>query len=474
MLTLAHFLITLTEYIASGKEPKLSTVVMDSREVKKGSLFVAVAGERVDGHDFVESAFANGAVAALVERPFPNTTTIDLRTNNQQSTINSQQLTSQSPICLVVDDAVTALQQAAAAWCAKFDTTIIGITGSVGKTSTKELAHSVMSTRYNTFKSEGNRNSVLGLPLTIFGLRPFHQYAILEMAMYTQGEIARLANLFPPKIGVVTLIGAVHMERAGSMEAIVAAKQELVEALPADGVAILNEDDERVMSMAEHTEARIFTYGLDQTADLWADNIQSRGLDGMSFALHHQNEAINLQVPLLGRHSVHTSLRAAAVGLTTGLSWEEIAFGLRQNQAQLRLVTVSGPKESIIIDDTYNANPESTMAALNLLDDMQGRRIAVLGDMLELGHVEEASHRLIGRRAADVAHIIITAGKRARWIAEEAQAIGMRKDRIFMADDAKTAVPILTDLIQPKDVILVKGSLGMRMDQIINAIGKYD
>ena len=166
------------------------------------------------------------------------------------------------------------------------------------------------------------------------------------MAMYTQGEIARLAELFPPKIGVVTLIGAVHMERAGSIENITAAKQELVEALPSDGVAILNKDDARVMSMADHTDARIFTYGLSDSADLWADNIRSKGLNGMRFTLHHKGESVNLQVPLLGRHSVHTSLRAAAVGLNTGLSWEEIAFGLRQNQAQLRLVTRSWAPKS--------------------------------------------------------------------------------------------------------------------------------
>ncbi|MCA9926928.1 MAG: UDP-N-acetylmuramoyl-tripeptide--D-alanyl-D-alanine ligase [Anaerolineales bacterium] len=471
MLTLGHFLETLTEYKANGKESKLTTIVMDSREVERGSLFVAVQGEHVDGHDYVADAFANGAVAALVERPFPHTTTIDLRKSSPQSSVLSPQ---SLPVCLLVDNTVTALQEAAAAWYAKFNTPVIGITGSVGKTSTKELAHAVMSTKFRTFKSEGNRNSILGLPLTIFGLRPFHQYAVLEMAMYTTGEIARLAALFPPQIGVVTLIGAVHMERAGSMEAIVAAKQELVEALPADGIAILNKDDERVMSMAAHTNARIFTYGLDPSADLWADEIQSHGLNGVQFTLHHQGESLHLQVPLLGRHSVHTSLRAAAIGLVTGLRWEDIARGLRQSQAQLRLVTVPGPKQSLIIDDTYNANPESTMAALNLLADMPGRRIAVLGDMLELGHVEEASHRLIGRRAADVAHTIITVGWRARWIAEEALTIGTPKDRVFMVDDAKTAVPLLTDLIRTKDVILVKGSYGMRMDQIINEIGRYD
>ena len=176
MLTLGHFLASLTEYKPTRRDPKLTTVVMDSREVEKGSLFVAYAGERVDGHDYVEAAFANGAVAALVERPLPNTNTIDLRADSPQSSVLSPQSIKNTPVCLLVDDAVKALQKAASAWWAKFNTPIIGITGSVGKTSTKELTHSVLNTHFNTFKSEGNRNSILGLPLTIFGLRPFHQY----------------------------------------------------------------------------------------------------------------------------------------------------------------------------------------------------------------------------------------------------------------------------------------------------------
>lgn len=470
MLTLAHFLQTLTEYNATGREPAISTVVMDSREAVAGSLFVAEAGEgAIDGHDFVANAFANGAVAALVEKAIGDFNIIDLRQPNVTIPANLS-----TPICLLVENSVTALQEAAAAWYRKFNTKVVAITGSVGKTSTKEIVHAVLSSRFNTFKSKGNRNSILGLPLTIFGLRPFHQIAVLEMAMYTKGEIARLTELFPPTVGVVTLIGAVHMERAGSMEAIVAAKRELVEALPDNGIAILNKDDARVMGMADYTNARIFTYGLDQTADLWADNIQTMGLNGVRFTLHYGRIALSLHVPLLGRHSVHTSLRAAAVGLNMGLSWEEIARGLRQNPDQLRLVTAPGPKGSMIIDDTYNANPESMMAALNLLADMNGRRIAVLGDMLELGHVEKASHRLIGRRAADVAQLLIAVGPRGRWIGEEALAVGAKAENVMMVDDCETAVSHLTPLIQANDVILVKGSLGMRMDKIVNAIGRYD
>jgi len=246
----------------------------------------------------------------------------------------------------------------------------------------------------------------------------------------------------------------------------------LVEALPDYGTAVLNQDDERVMSMAAHAEASVFTYGLDSRADLWADNIRSMGLEGVGFTLHYGNEAMNVQVPLLGRHSVHTALRAAAIGLVDGLTWPEIIAGLSETKAQLRLVAVPGPKESIIIDDTYNSSPDSVMEACNLLKDLDGRHVVVLGDMLELGHMEAASHRLVGRRAADVADVLLTVGERARLIGEEALTVGMPTDRVTMVDDAVTAVPILEEMIQEKDVILIKGSLGMRMDRIVAALGR--
>lgn len=469
MLTLGHFLETLSTYEQSGSEPAVSQVVMDSREVKPGGLFVAYKGANADGHDFIAAAFTQGAIAALVERPISDGyATIDLRTAEPPAAPFS----ASTPVCLVVEDTIAALQTSAKAWRARFPVEVIGITGSVGKTSTKELTHAVLSSRYRTFKSPGNRNSILGLPLALFDLHESDEKAVLEMGMYTTGEIATLCDMTSPKVGVVTLVGAVHLERAGSMENIVKAKRELVEALPADGTAILNKDDANVMSMADHTQARIFTYGLSSTADLWADNILSKGLDGVRFTLHYQDEAMIVQVPLLGRHSVHTSLRAAAVGLVEGLTWDEILHGLRNTAVQLRLVTVPGPKNSLIIDDTYNASPDSVRAALNLMHDLDGRSVAVLGDMLELGYLEEQAHRQVGRRAAEVAKLLITVGQRARWIGEEAIASGLPKDKVVMVDDAVTAVPTLEALIEENDTILVKGSLGMRMDQIIAAIGR--
>jgi UDP-N-acetylmuramoyl-tripeptide--D-alanyl-D-alanine ligase len=295
----------------------------------------------------------------------------------------------------------------------------------------------------------------------------------LEMGTYGRGEIAHLCSLARPHIGILTIIGPVHLERMHSLDNIAAAKQELVESLPANGTAILNKDDERVMSMAAHTQAQVFTYGLESSADLWADNIRSMGLEGIQFSLHHRGETLqNVTVPLLGRHSVHTALRAAAVGLVEGLSWEEILTGLQSITAQLRLVAVPGPQGSIVIDDTYNSSPESAIAALNLLHDLNGRRLAVLGDMLELGALEEGAHRLVGRRARVVADVLLAVGRRGRLIGEEALLTGMAEEKVYLLDNVETAVATLEKIIQPGDIILIKASRGARLDRVVSAISK--
>ena len=473
MLTVGHIIEALNGYRPDGTEPSVSAVVIDSREAQPGSLFVALQGERRDGHDFAADALDRGAIAVLVERPvLDSALTIDLRQDETAASPSASVGKLATPLQLVVDDTVAAMHAAARAWRDRFSLRIVGITGSVGKTSTKELAHSVLSSRFRTFKSPGNRNSVLGLPPALFQLRPHHQRAVLEMGMYTTGEIARLCEITRPVVGVITMIDPVHMERAGTLENIVAAKQELVEALPPDGVAILNRDEPLVMGMADHTQARVFTYGLDPGADLWADDIESMGLDGVRFTLHHEGRALRVHVPLLGRHSVHTALRAAAVGLVEGLTWEEIVAGLKDEEAQLRLVTERGPHDALLLDDTYNASPASVIAALNLLQDLPGRRIAVLGDMLELGAAEEESHRLVGRRARRVAHILITVGERGRLIAEEALAAGMPGHRVHVLETAEEAIAALREMLEEGDVVLVKGSRALYLDRVVAALAQ--
>jgi len=467
MLTLADVIEAL-----SGKRPErvlqtVHRVVIDSRQVQPGDLFVALKGERADGHSFVGEAFGRGAIAALVERDMsPDHNVVDLR---PESTAVWQV---SLPVCLRVSNVLTALQDLAGYWRAKFNVRAIGITGSVGKTSTKELVWAVLARRFNTLRSEGNLNNEIGVPLTLLQLGPTHERVVLEMGMYARGEIARLCELARPVVGVVTVVGPVHLERLGSLEAIAAAKAELVEALPPNGTAILNYDEPMVRQMWTRTKAHVLFYGLDRRADLWADEIESAGLEGISFRMHYQRESLHVHVPLLGRHSVHTALRAAAVGLTEGMAWEDILAGLQDRRAQVRLVAVPGPHGSLILDDTYNASPASTIAALNLLAEMEGRKIAVLGDMLELGSYEEEGHRLVGRRAMDVADILVVVGPRGRIIGQEALSLGMDVESVCLCDDNQTAVEYLQKVIRPGDYVLVKGSRGMQMEEIIAALEK--
>lgn len=473
MLTLAHLLEALTGYQGAGNAQVITDVVLDSRLAIPGALFVALPGERTDGHNYVSAAFAKGAIAALVQRDeLPNfgsesPNLLDLRAPVTYAQANALHL----PICLRVENSLHAMQTLARWWRKRLQLRVIGITGSVGKTTTKELVAAVLSTRYRTFKSEGSYNNEIGLPLMLLKLSPAHECAVLELGFYVIGEIKFLCDLALPQVGVVNNIYPVHLERAGSIENIALGKGELVEALPPPpaGVAILNQDDVLVRELRSRTKARVFTYGLDPEADIWADDIESLGLGGIRFRLHYRHENLQLRIPLLGRHSVHTALRAAAVGLVEGLTWQEIIEGLQAIGAtQLRLVAVTGPNRSLLLDDTYNASPESVVAALNLLHEMPAtRRIAVLGDMLELGAYEEAGHRLVGRRARDVVDLLLTVGSRARLIAAEARAAGLNAEAIIELDQANQATDLLRGQLGQGDVVLLKGSRGMRLDRMV-------
>ena len=470
MLTLADVIEGLTGDRPEGLVQPVSGTVIDSRRCRPGALFVALEGERADGHDFVADAFSRGAVAAIVERDVGvSATTLDL-TGPAQMWPADWSL----PLVLKVDDSLQAIQRAAGFWRRQHRVRVVGITGSVGKTTTKELAAAVLARRYTMLKSEASYNNEIGLPLTLLHLTDRHERVVLEMGMYDVGEIADLARIAQPHVGVVTIVGPVHLERAGTLERIVQAKTELVEALPSapEGVAILNYDDERVRGMAQATQARVFYYGLSPEADLWADGIEGLGLEGIRFRLHYGDETLYVKIPLLGRHSVHTALRAAAVGLVEGLTWQEIIEGLRGPSAQLRLVAVPGPEGATILDDTYNASPASTIAALNLLEELDGRKIAVLGDMLELGNYEHEGHGKVGMRALEVADVLIAVGPRGRIIGQTARRWGMPSDQVHIVEDNAEAIALLNQMVTGDDVILVKGSRAMKMEDIVSELGR--
>ncbi|HSL29284.1 MAG TPA: UDP-N-acetylmuramoyl-tripeptide--D-alanyl-D-alanine ligase [Anaerolineales bacterium] len=470
MLTLADALEALMK-VRPLATTVITEAVIDSRQVIPGSLFVAIPGEKLDGHDFVEEAFRRGASFALIQRELTGTfRTLDLRGVASIDAFTGEELA--PPLCLRVENTVRALQQIARYWRRKLDLRVVGITGSVGKSTTKEMVAEVLSTRYRTLKSPGNLNNEIGLPLTILRLSSGHQRAVLEMGFYVPGEIAFLCDIALPQVGVVTNIGTVHAERAGSQEAIARGKSELVQALPPapEGVAILNFDDPWVRQMEEKTKARVFFYGLSREANLWADNVVGLGLEGIRFRLHYQGETLHVRIPLIGRHSVHTALRAAAVGLVEGMNWQEILEGLNQGHTQLRLAAVRSQTGALLLDDTYNASPESMLAALTLLDELEGRKVAVLGDMLELGPYERGGHEMVGLRAAQVASILLTLGERAHVIAQAARRAGMKKTSIFEFDEFEPLMEWLKANLTKEDTVLIKGSHGLRMDRITSLL----
>lgn len=468
MLTLADVLEALTDTRPAGATAVITEAAVDSRQVIPGGLFVALPGERADGHEYVADAFERGASFALIEKdvtsPFRS---LDLLHGVD---VSAPAATFAPPLCLKVGNCLGALQQAARFWRRKHDLKVVGVTGSVGKSTTKEAVADVLNTRYHTLKNPGNLNNEIGLPLTLLKLGPGYQRAVLEMGFYVPGEIAFLCEIALPHIGVVSNIGTVHAERAGSQEAIFRGKAELVQALPAEGVAILNYDDPWVRKMSELTRARVFYYGLDPTADLWADEVAGMGLDGIRFRLHYQGETLHVHLPMIGQHSVHTALRAAAVGLADELTWQEIMEGLHMGQTQLRLTAVRTTNGALVLDDTYNASPESTLAALNLLAELEGHKVAVLGDMLELGPYEKQGHELVGVRAAQVAESLVTVGPRGRIIAAAARRAGLKPSRVKEFDAAESAIPHLRQSLTARDVVLVKGSHGVHMERIVSAL----
>jgi len=426
---------------------------VDSRVVEPGNVFVALPGERTDGHAFVGAALAAGAAAALVARvPVP------------------ADLSGRDATVVRVDDPLLALQAVASAWRGRFDPLVVGVTGSIAKTSTKEAIAAVLGAAMPTLKNEGNLNNEIGLPLTVLRLRSVHRAAVLEMGMYVGGEIADLARIGRPEIGVVTAVQAVHLSRIGTIEAVEQAKGELVEALPADGVAILNADDERVRRMAARTRAEVSTYGFAADADVRAEHVTSRGADGMTFDLVSPVGRRPVVIPALGRIAVHNALAGAAVGLAAGLPLDTVVGALAGGWSaphRGQLVRAGGV---LIVDDSYNASPGSVLAALELLGGIPGRRIAVLGEMLELGDAHEAGHERVGAAAAAIVDRLVIIGEGAAGIAAGARGSGLEATAVDVVADRAAARDRLVAELRPGDVVLVKASRGIALDLLVDEL----
>lgn len=459
---------------------ELSAVTIDSRTVTPGALFVALPGEQADGHQFVGAALAGGARAALVARGADRAALADA-------------LRSAGPgdrYLLLVADPLTALQRLAADWRERHNASVVGITGSIGKTTTKELVAGVLATKWPVLRNKANFNTEIGLPLTLLGLRPEHRAAVLEMGMYARGDISLLARIARPDIGIVTNVAPIHLERLGTIARIARAKSELPAALGSDALAILNGDDEWTRAMAlSSTIARVLTVGEAPDCDVRAEGVTSHGLDGISFVLRAEGETIPIRTTVPGTHLVHAWLVACTVARHLGMTWDEIATAMADVRLESRQ-RILQHGDLMVIDDAYNAAPQSMRAALDLLAQAPGTRVAVLGDMLELGPEEESAHREVGAYAAGIAEWLVTRGERARWIAQGATEAGLAPDRIISVGDNLEAVEAVRRIAARAPVtvvatngprmqrstgdgmcaVLVKGSRGMRMEEVVEGL----
>ncbi|MDQ2934792.1 MAG: UDP-N-acetylmuramoyl-tripeptide--D-alanyl-D-alanine ligase [Chloroflexota bacterium] len=433
-----------------------STAAVDSRRVTPGCCFVALRGERVDGHRFAADAVRGGAAVLLVARP------VDLPVGAQAAVVQ-------------VADPLRALQDLAAWWRSRSPARVVGITGSTGKTIAKEIVADVLARTLGVLRNEGNLNSESGLPMTLLRLEPAHEAAVLEMSMYTVGEIARLAEIARPEVGVVLAVHPTHLQRAGSIEAIAQAKGELPAALPTDGLAVLNADDSRVAAMRKQTRAEVRTFGLAASADVRAGEIVSHGVAGTEFTVHARWGSRRVRSAVPGRHLVPHALAAVAVAERFGVPMNEVAAALAVgSSAAHRMQLAEAASGATVVDDTYNASPVSMAAALDFLAETPvpagRRRLAVLGDMLELGPDEERLHREIGTKAAGIVDALLAVGQRGRWIADAARAAGLAN--ISFAVDAEEAGQVLDRYLAPGpgDLLLVKGSRGIELDLVVDGL----
>ncbi len=427
-----------------GGSAEIRDGVADSRQAKPGDLFAAFRGEHLDGNDFVADALERGATAVVCERtdaPSPPGRTI-----------------------AVTADTRAAMAALARAWRRSCGVTVVGITGTVGKTSAKELTAATLAGRFRTHRSKENFNSYEGLPLALMSLRRDHEVSVLEIAMDRQGEIAQLCGIAEPRIGAVLNIGATHAEKVGTIDDIAREKLSLVRSLPPEGTALLNADDPRVAAARDSLPCRVVTFGTGADADLRAVAVRDLGLEGVEFDVRFGGEFATARSPLPGVHTLAAALTALGACLALGLSLVDGTALLSSARPSGRMVPRRGRGGWLVLDDRYNASPASMEGALRFLAAREGRRIAFLGGMAELGPYSESEHRRIGRVAAECCDLVVVSGELAMPLADEAEQAGARVVWFASKDEA---AGWLAPQLRPGDVVLVKASRGQAFETVI-------
>ena len=440
------------DFLQGNPENCYSGISIDSRLIKNGQLFFAVRGKNYDAHDFADQAVLSGASGLVLERMVPDLPPgVDV---------------------FLVPDTLAALQNLARYNRSAFNIPVVAVTGSSGKTTTKDLMAGILSVKFNTLKTTGNQNNEIGLPLTLLKLDESHEALVTEMAMRGLGEIDFLCRLALPNAAIITNIGEAHLELLGSVEKIAQAKGELLENIPANGFAVLNAQSPHIYKQAARCRGKVIFFGTSSNLDIYARDIRISG-EGSAFTVETEGRSFNVFLPLPGLHNVLNALSVIGTALELGFTTDEIVQGLARialSGSRLEMIDLKGVT---IINDTYNANPSSVRAALEVLAEIADdkRRIAVLGDMLELGEKADLFHDQLGESIASTGvDYLITVGQLARQMALGAEKSGMPGSRIFICDSNAEGYRKLEQLLLAGDVVLVKGSRGMRMEEIIQAL----
>lgn len=440
--------------VGCSGETVIEAVSTDTRTIQEGALFFALRGEQFDGHKFVADAVSKGAICCVV----------DERGEIPQGTP-----------AIVVKDTQIALGALAGAYRKMFEIPVVGITGSVGKTSTKEMIASVLKQTLDTHCTTGNFNNEIGLPLTVFQLGSNHETMVLEMGMSHFGEISRLTKIARPDLAVITNIGVSHIENLGSQEGILKAKLEILDGLQEDGSVVLNGDDALLWGVKGELDCETLYYGIENGAcDLVAKNVTAYS-DSTTFTCRIQGQEYEFLIRVPGIHHVYNALAAILVGLQNRVPLEEIQKGVRNFVPTGLRQTLLEFSDYKVIRDCYNASPDSMRSGLSVLKltETEGRRVACLGDMLELGDISESAHKSVGQLAFELGvDCLITVGERARGIALGAETSGMKSEQIYSFANNGELCEKLPELLKKDDVILVKGSRGMHLEEVVDAIEK--
>jgi UDP-N-acetylmuramoyl-tripeptide--D-alanyl-D-alanine ligase len=454
--------VTRGQIIGEPGEVVVNGLAVDSRSVEPGNVFVAFPGEHTDGHGFLAAALEAGARALLItDDPGEHRDIVDMSCERGVGIVR-------------VQDALQAVQDLARYHRDRLFCPVVGVTGSTGKTTTKEFMTSVLGSQRKVVATHGNRNNELGVPLTVLDAGADTDVLIVEMAMRGTGQIAELCEIAAPTLGLVTNVGTSHIELLGSCEAIADAKGELVEAIPEDGKVFLNGDDGRTIALADKSAAEVITYGVAVGCDVRAEEITVDDQSLVSFELAWADEAHPVALRVPGRHNIYNALAAAAVGLELGLDVPAIVTGLESAEAgDMRMQSFESATGVTVINDAYNANPTSMRAAIETLAGIRSarERIAVLGDMAELGSLTELAHFRLGEEIArQPIEFLVTVGPRATRIADGARAEGMTDDFVRVCKTAEEARDLVCQIAEPGDVVLVKASRVMGLERVVEGI----